>query len=151
MILSLVLGFRSCVECDECYLSLLSLQTFLGDSLVNAMQTLDPLGRNPLWSDLIKSSDLNPNQRNHFVWINGARSCGCESCGTWCLLLLSSWPIFVFMSCCTVWISDCISSLVAMSWFSSLLMRGSHLQPFSGACQIIHQNGHNWWHVNLWE
>lgn len=55
------------------------------------------------------------------------------ACATWCLFLRSSWPILLFIRSWTVWISVFISSLVASSWFSSLLMRGSQRQPFRGA------------------
>lgn len=58
---------------------------------------------------------------------------------TWCLFLRSSWPSLLFISSWTVWISDFSSSLVASSWFSSLLISGSHLQPFRGACRPVHK------------
>lgn len=69
------------------------------------------------------------------------RTVGCTAGVTWCLFLRSSWPILLFMSSCMVCSSDFISSLVASSWFSSLLMRGSQRQPLSGACRHRHTIG----------
>ena len=52
---------------------------------------------------------------------------------TCCWPCLSIWPSLVFMRSWTVWISVLTSSLVASSWFSSLLISGSQRQPFRGA------------------
>ncbi|CAB1340438.1 unnamed protein product, partial [Coregonus sp. 'balchen'] len=47
-----------------------------------------------------------------------------------------------FSSSCTVWISVFISSLVASSWFSSLMIRGSQRQPLIGAWDTETNHGH---------
>lgn len=54
---------------------------------------------------------------------------------TWCCVLLSICPSFVFILSWTDPSSALISSTVASNWFSSLLIRGSHRQPSIGAWQ----------------
>lgn len=53
---------------------------------------------------------------------------------TCCLLLSSCCPTLLLTTSWTAWTSVFISSLVAWSWFSSFLSRGSQRQPLRGAC-----------------